>query len=275
MPKLETRIVVPTGGWTITTADTATPGGYTPVLPAGDYYLSSTAPGGSVSFLAQVGTTLSHGGLIYTATLDDTTDVSTGKVTISQTNNPATFTLSWPNTTLRDLLGFTGTATSTTIGGHSDLVAPKQVRYLWLPSTQRQPAVPDPVFGEGSQDFGVPETDYIVTTAPSGATTRTVFSTRRTERLVFDPLRGSKTWLSNEVVANESFECFWLDLMAEGGAPFRYHSDRNVDATYWTMVFDQDAARLGATPTVKGWVGPASLWHLEMGVKKYVVVNGR
>jgi len=258
IPKLEARIRIPVGGWAVETVDAN--GTVTRTVPAGDYYLSSPAPGGIRSLTAQLAVTLSAGSMVYTVTVDDDLDLSTGRVTIAAN---AGFTLNWPNLILRNILGFTAA-----IAG-SSVQSPNHARYLWLPNLRRFPSTPEPILGEASQDFGRPSADYILTMSPSGATTQSVFSRRRHDRLVFEPLLGSKCWLSNEAIVNESFERFWLDVMADGGVPWRYHSSRANDLLYWTQVFDQDAAELTAAPTVAGWVGPLSLWHLEFGCRKY------
>lgn len=269
LPKLELRIIVPTGGWAITLTD-ADGAGVALTFPAGTYYLTSVAPGGTLSFLAQLALTLTNGaGVTYTCTLDDNVDGSTGKVTI--TVSSGTFTITWTTTTIRDYLGFTGASTASS---GTSAVSPNQVRNLWLPNVQREPQTPDPVLGEASADFGRPESDYMLTIAPSGVANRSIFSVRRLDKLVFNPTLGQRLWLALEQVVNESFERFWIDWTASGGAPFRYHNDRSADATYWTLIFDADVSTIKATPIVRGWVGARSLWTVELGVRKHVLSNG-
>lgn len=269
LPKLELRIIVPTGGWPLSLTD-ADGAGVALTFPAGTYYLTTVAPGGTQSFLGQLALTLTNGaGVTYTVVLDDNSDTSTGKITV--TVSSGTFTIAWTNTTLRDTLGFTGASTASS---GTAAVAPNQARRLWLPNVQRQPETPDPALGEASQDFGRPETDYILTVAPSGASTGTVFSQRRVDKLVFDPVLGQRMWLANEQVVNESFERFWLDWYLAGSPPIRYHNDRANDAVEWSLIFDADVAALKPVCNVRGWVGVKSHWRLELGVRKYVTVNG-
>lgn len=271
LPKFELRITVPTGGWALQLTD-ADGGPVALTFPAGDYYMNSVAPLGTLSFLAQLALTLTNGaGVTYTAVADDNADGSIGKITI--TVSSGTFTITWTNTALRDQLGFTG---SSTASSGTSAVSPNQCRGLWLPNQQREPEDPDPVLGEASQDFGRPETDYIVTRSPSGAVNASVYSTRWSARIVFPMLWGQRYRLSLEQVVNESLERFYGDCMLAGGAPFRYHNDRGNDALSWTERFDAAMAKaFEAPPNVKGWVGPRSQWRVELPVVKHVAVNGR
>lgn len=261
LPKLEQRIRIPTGGWAFALTD-SNGTGVGKVVPAGDYYLNSVAPGGTVSLCAALAAACTAGAMVYAVTVDDDTDNSTGQVTISANGS---FTLIWGDPELRDLFGFEGASAA-----GPTAVSTEHARALWLPNTQRTPLEPDPVTGEATQDFGRPEHDYIVTTAPSGATTQTVFSRRWSTILDFQTLLGLKTWLSDEAIENESCQRFMMDLMDAGGVPFRYHNNRANDAVYWTLVFDEDAAEFRPEIHTEGWVGARSLWRLQWRVRKYI-----
>jgi hypothetical protein len=273
LPKLESRIVVPVGGWEVSLTDAD--GTAVPVtVPAGDYYLNSVAPGGTVSFVAAVKAALDNGaGVTYIVGVDDDIDGATGKVTIAVSSG--TFSLTWTDTDLRDVLGFAGASIATTTSATGTMHA----RHLWLPNTGHMAEQPDPAFGEGTQDFGRAESDYASTCSPSGVTTATVFNVRRLAHFTWEPLLGLKTWLSDEQLLNESFERFWLDVMngahCDGGDPHRYYSDRSDDDGYWTLTWDGDGKDMRPSALVRSWVGPRSLWHLEYSTRKYVVVNNR
>jgi hypothetical protein len=261
LPKLELRIRVPTGGWAFQLTD-ANGTNVAKTFPAGDYYLNSVAPGGTLSFCAQLAALCTAGSMVYAVTVDDDTDNATGKTTMAANG---AFTLTWVNTLLRDQLGFTGSSVT-----GPTVVGANHAKGLWLPTSQRTPREPDPVLGESGQDFGRPEADYLVTRAPSGATTQSVFSRRRSGELDFQTLLGHKMWLSDEQILNESFERFWIDQMDAGGVPFRYHNNRANDAVYWTLVWKEEAGQIAPEPHIEGWVGVRSIWRLQLGVFKYI-----
>lgn len=278
LPKIEVRIRVPVGGWSLDLTD-ADGTAVTVTVPAGDYYLNSVAPGGTVTFLTAVATALTNGGgVTYTVVADDDADSSTGKITI--TVSSGTFTLAWTNVILRDQLGFTG---SSTVSSGTVAIGAKAARHLWLPNLQRLPEEPDPntgessdLFGTDAENFGREEADYDVTCSPSGVTTQTVGSRRFLAVLRFEPLLGMKMWTANEQVGNESYQTLWRDIMDNGGCPVRYHNWRADDDQYWTMVLEGPAGELHPIILVPGWVGPLSHWRLEIPARRYipVLVNG-
>lgn len=256
LPKFERRITIPTGGWTITFTDSD--GVHSSkTVPAGDYYLTSTT-----SLLSALVTTLNDGGgITYTVTLDDNSDSSLGKVTI--TPSAGTIAITWVSTDLRDILGFTGNVAAT-----SSAVSTNASPALWLPNSSRTPTTPDPA--STSYEMGWAESDYMVVVAPSGASVRSVYNTRYVEEFRFDNVRGSKAWKALESTVNESYQTFHQAVMDNGGVPFRYHPDRSSDAVFWTMVLAESAGTMRPTPTVAGWVGASSLWAVQFASHKLV-----
>jgi hypothetical protein len=265
LPKLESRIDVPIGGWSLELTDDD--GTVTVTIPEGSYYLNSVAPGGTVSFVGAVEAALNDGaGVTYEVVVDDDLETSTGRVTI--TPSTGTFGITWIDDEPRDILGF-----EASFSGVAVSISTKHARRLWLPNSGRMPETPDPAFGEGTQDFGRPEADYLPTFAPSGASTTTVFNVRRVDTLAWARIYGRKTWLSDEQIVNESYERFWLDVMEAGGVPIRYYSYRADDLGYWSLDLDADASDMHPVPEVQGWVGKQSLWSFKCGVRKHVVVD--
>lgn len=271
LPKLESLIVVPSAGWKLLLTDNDG-ASVSITITAGNYYLTSTADGGTRSFLAEVKLRLDNGaGVTYTVTQDDTNDSgSTGKVTIAV--SAGNLAIVWDGTSgtstaLRDILGFAGN-----IAAAPSATGANHAKRLWMPNSARTPDEPDPA--AVGDPFGQEETDYVPTVAPSGAYTGTVFNLRMATRLRFDNLWGLKTRKSLETITNESLQSFYRDLMTAGGVPFRYHPDRNNDALYWTLFLDgESGSKLITRPLSPGWVGARSLHSVEFFVRQYVHVS--
>lgn len=229
LPKLEQLITVPTGGWTfVLTESTGYAGNVT--IPAGDYFLTSVAAGGTRSLLGELAHRMDVAGRFYTATVDDDADSSLGKVTLRQGSSGVgfTFAIAWTDTALRDALGFTGN-----ISGTYTYTTTTHARYLWLPNCGRSGDHPEPAVGQSN--FGRPVRDTTRTVAPSGVSSAYFYNTRYTSRLRFGTLLGRKVWQGLEVTPNESFERFWLDGFGSGSR-FRYHPDRASNSAYWTLI---------------------------------------
>jgi hypothetical protein len=242
LPKLEGRITVPTGGWSVSVTDND--GTFTATVAAGDYYLTSTT-----SLLTTFKTALDNGaGVTYTVTVNDADPNGTGKVTI--TPSAGNVAITWTSTGLRDALGFTGN-----LSAASSHTSANSSPHIWLPNTPRSAGiVPD-----GYQ--GRPVTDGTVTGSPTGTTKAIQYATRYENTAEWRFLLGSKTWITWESTVNESFEKFW-SVSIGAGQPVRYHKDRADDSTYVT---DQWLAIDGlpvvpAIPTFTG--GATSLWNM-------------
>ena len=223
------------------------------VVAVADYYLTSTT-----SLLTAVKNALDTVSVnsTYTVTLDDTNDTSTGKVTISVTG-VVSFAINWASATnLRDILGWTGNIT-----GAPTYTAPNQAKYLHLPDVGRS---------EMQTPLGVdrPIRDGNIVFAPGSDVSYAMsFATRNVNRFALHNMLGSKTWTTHEVIVNEALQTFWTDVIAKG-YPFRWHADRNDDATYlaWRAMRINDFA---PEPVVGGWVGAKSLWRYSTDVIKY------
>jgi hypothetical protein len=243
LSKIEGRVTVPTGGYSMTVTDS---GGTKSVivLAAGSYYPNSPA---GTSILATIGTALTADSTLagtYTLTSDDTTTTATGKTTLTVTGGGANVQVTWDSTVLRDLLGFSASLT-----GAATYQSPKSCQYMFLPNVKRA----NPMVPEGQ--IGSPMTDGTFTLAPSGKTKTLTFATRYRDRLEFRFLSGTKTWTCYEVVANESLQSFWLKTIGLG-LPLRYYPDRTDDTTYadWRVTQLQDFM---VQPEFAGFVGGA------------------
>ncbi|HYE58144.1 MAG TPA: hypothetical protein VD948_06545, partial [Rhodothermales bacterium] len=156
--KLESLIVV-SSPWTATHTDND--GTRTITIAAGNYYLTSAAPGGSASFLATLKTAMDAGaGVTYTISCIDNTDVADGTISISASSG--NFSITWVTPDLQTLLGFTGNVASTTLAAST-----RHATHLWLPNVNRMPGLaPEPT--TMSHTLGKPILDYTCTEATSG-----------------------------------------------------------------------------------------------------------
>lgn len=249
LSKLEARITVPTGGYSISVTDS---GGTSSVtVAAGLYYLTSTT-----SLLTTLVTALNADSTLagtYSCTVDDDIDAATGRVTLAATGG-GNISVTWTSTVLRDLLGFTAG-----LSGAATYTSTKAAKPLFLPGVPRaNPLVPD-------GHAGLLVTDASTTIAPSGESCVLVYANRRVDSLEFRFLLGRKTWTVYETYVNESFESFWANNVALG-APLRYHYDRATDGTY-VAIRAATCAVFPATTAVANWcgniaVGAATLWNI-------------
>lgn len=241
LSKLEMMITVPAGGWSISV--TEVPAATASVtVAAADYFLTSTT-----ALLTTLQTALNADGTLagtYAVSLDDGSDSSTGKVTISATG-VTTFAITWTSTALRDALGFTGTtaAALTTTGSSAS-------PHVFLPPVKAMPGMhPD-----GSS--GNPISDTTVVKAPSGPSKALHYGFTYEGALGFGMVIGNKARTQFEVVVNESFETFWTTGGMGKGLPFRYHADRATDGTYTSWRIDSVQA-FPVVPAMSTWTSSA------------------
>lgn len=229
-----------------------------------DYTLSTA--GAATALLTAIGSALTANGSLagtYTCTLSATT----GKVTISATGigGAGNFSIAWTSTTIRNVLGFTGT-----ISGASSYTSTEHAEYLWLPGVGRAaPMAPDAYQGR-------PVVDVVTTLSPDGHVTVIEGDTRYDDTLDFRFVRGNKTWTPLETTTNESFQTFWAATVTQGLA-IRYYPD----ATSTSNTVDYVAMPRPEYPlqvAVEGWVGSATdptnasaaLHHIAFPVVKRV-----
>ena len=101
--RVEARITVPTGGWSVSLTITAIGGPYTVTIPAGNIFPTDLLSSFQTQLDAATG---GDGAFTVSASWGES---GTGFVTIAHATQ--TFTLTWTSTDLRDVLGFAGTLT--------------------------------------------------------------------------------------------------------------------------------------------------------------------
>lgn len=270
LSKLEGLIVVPTGGWDLALSEDGSPVG-TVTAPAGDYYLTSTASGGSDDLLGALKTALEATGAgTYTCTVADDSSgdtPGTGKVTIAVSGGASTYQITaWTDTDLRDVLGFSGATSdqASTTGAY-------QARYLWLPNCRRSGTVPDP--DTQGETFGEPESIGFLARATSGVVAGAHYNTRYSAVMSFDFVRGYKMWRRHESAAsgvvNGSAERFWVDVWSKK-RPFRYHPDSTDDALYCELVNGTPGVFAPNNQGDPNFTGPASIWSYGFECWDYV-----
>lgn len=248
--KLEARIRIPTGGWDLSVVETGG-GSATVTVPAGDYYHSSGVDSGD-SLVAALAAALTDDATLtatYTVAIS-AGESGTGKVTITASGGSVTaIALTWDDTDLRDVLGFSGdeVATLTVTGDY-------HARALWLPDCSPQALNTSPWPGVYESDMAGAESASGHRFAVSGQ----VKVAR--EDLRWPAVSQARTWKYSESVTGESFERFWLDNIVGRAAwalpegPIRYHADADDDAGYWT--YKAAGPRAFAPDQVKqNWAG--------------------
>jgi len=253
-PKLEGRVTVPTGDWTISVTDS---GGTDPAITvsAGDYYLTSTT-----SLLTTLQNALNASGTLagtYTVAIADDADTDTGKVTISATGG-GNISITWTATGLRDVLGFDGN-----VSGAASHTGAEQAEYLFLPGSPRDGSGHAP-----DGDVGIPSTDLVMNRSTDGTVVAFQYEDTYDDSLGFQHLRGHNVFTTYETTVNESLQTFWGDVF-KAGLPFRYHKDRSVDATYvtWRAV---NQNRFLVDQIEEGWHSATALFNWRADVIKDV-----
>jgi hypothetical protein len=249
LPKLEGEIIL------ISATLLGTFAGAAVTIPAGRYYMT-TIGDGSRSLLDEIafqaGAATARG---WVLNLDDDTDGSTGKLTVTVTGAPTTVT--WSSTALRDALGFNGNLTGPANGWVSD----NHVKYLWLPSCGRAGLMAP------STSNGALEVDYSLSLGTDGTTYAIAYSVRELDSMEFRHIKGKKAWISQEAIVNESFERFFRDVVALG-LRLRFHKDRSDNATFRRWVVENGGAYQPRAFDDRWIEGAECLWGFRYVVRR-------
>lgn len=227
--KLEAQITIPAGGWDIAVVETGGGGASdTVTIPAGTYYWSSP---NSVEFHTVIE------GYFNSATLNAAYSCSisagengTGKVTITASGGSVTaVALTWTDTELRDLCGFTGN-----VSGSLSYTSTNHAQALWLPNYGWQGRHGDASF------TGHPISDKQDMVNSAGYYFGVAGQTRYESALTWPMCADAKTNTISESTTNESFQTFLEDGIHAGkswatvGGPIRFYADADTDTTYTT-----------------------------------------
>lgn len=195
--RIEARIVVPTGGYAVSYTDSAGTG--TATVAAGNY-------SGPTAFLAAlVAAVQALAGAIganFTGSISNG-ESGTGKTTMHSTDTP--WSMTFTNTEVRDILGYTGNISSVS----SAQVSTKSCRGLWMPDVVKWTPNGD---DGGDDNIGVVVSDIRQLVSPSGHVW-TFGGNERSELrgMRWEGISNNKAKIRYETVTNESFERFWRD----------------------------------------------------------------
>ena len=256
--KVEGLITIPTGGVQALTCtdDNATPTAIT--VDAGYYYWSSAGTG-SEDWAAQLAEDINA-----EADLTDTWTVTvgageagTGKCTIAA--DGAVCTVTWQDTNIRDMCGFTGN-----LSGSTSYTSTNHVKGLWLPDgPPRSPY--------GLSDDGADEKDQTYTESSAGHVMTLGYQRKVVQAYVrWQGLSRKKVRIAGESTTGESRQQFVRDvLFAEAtyctDRKLRIYPDADTDGTYTTY---RNAAPIPEEEAISdGWI---EQWNA--GFQRLVVV---
>lgn len=213
----EGQIVVPTGGWDMELVEAAPASGSgTATVSAGTYSWAT--------FITEVNDALdAAGNASYNSYLNDGEGAAGSAVLQNDTTNE--FAITWTDTALRDLLGFTGDLS----GGNAYTL--NHVKGLWLPDTA-------PITPYGISD-PTDELNETVTESEDAEYMHALIYSRKLvyENLTFEALAAKKVRIAQESTTGESLQQFLRDV-CEGDVSYltlrrvRIFPDADVDGTY-------------------------------------------
>ena len=232
---------------------------------AGKYFVSGhTGEAATNNLLATMQAAIVALGAGYTS-VTCTLDLATGFVTIG--NFDANATVTWTDTNLRDLLGFTAT-----LSGATTYTGTKPARYLWRPNKglSEYPVTLDAVFAPESATMVGATRDGTIMTARQ----TTVYGGEYEWQLIQEsdaiiPATGS---------INREFEQFFTDIIA-AGERVRFVFDRTSYASTGDFVtvtiFPGDDPEPTAIGPVQDYLtravdGNLALWDVRFYARKFV-----
>ena len=250
MPTLnrwEAEIIVPTGGWDVALVEDA------PISDSG----TATVTAGTytwATFLAELVTQLGAAASnTYTVTVDDG-DGGTGRTTITAVA-PNDFSLTWTDTDLRDLLGYTATVT-----GGQVYVSPSHVKGMWLPDCAHVCSVS---FGD---EIDVSDRTTLLTPDATNASYLAYNRVRELVDLRYQHITRAKARIVAETYANQSFGTFWRDVIDGDQSYFRIGKvrifpDADTDATSYQYWIGDGLSAYRPANIREGWQG---LWTITI-----------
>ncbi len=235
--RLEAFITVPLGGYELAV------NGDGVTIPAGSYYFSD--------FTEQVENQV-QGELATFAVAVSRGEGGTGRVTLSA---GATFTITWIDLELRELLGFTAN-----LAGASSYLAPEHARGLWLATCPyNAPNAIHPWVGWPESDFRSVESAAGLVWAFSG-------QSKYVASLMWESIRRSRASKGNESIVGESFQRFVEDAVwghaswGTPGGPVRFFPDAN--GTAWVNYYVTDIKEFKPEQFADGWAGGP--WRVQL-----------
>ncbi len=268
-PKLEASIPFSSSVSLTISENGGSPVAVTVLEGSSNGYLLSTDNGSTTALLRAITSGLESNASVhgsYTLALSNTT----GKVTI-EGSGVSTFTITWTNTILRDVLGFTGN-----LSGALTYTGTEHAEYLWLPEQFRAGGM-SPLGAQGK-----PISDLTVTVSPSGYHKQLSAGDsgfRYVDTMEFHHVLGLKIWDGLEETQNESFEVFFQKALSVG-RQIRFYPDKDdedvLSVDYVAVPDSQGSWEMPVQPSFQDWTGSLtdptanrSLWNVRFNVIKY------
>lgn len=244
---LEARITVPTGGWDVSA--NAGAGAFTATVPAGSYFVVDLA-----YELEDVLNAGAGGTWTFTDGCNPDLATATGKLTIAC---GATFSITWTDTELRDILGFAGNIVSAA----TPQTGTSQMLGVWLPGCPKMTP-----YGDGIWDT---QSDMVQSLGPSNGAVKTL------QGNAFEMLEGvSWSHVANAKAVGAtvvgSWQHFWKAIST---SLYSYITPGNLVRFTWTAGVSNHVhlvvpASSSIQPVVSGWTG---LYKVEIPMITRVV----
>lgn len=185
-------------------------GGSPVALTTGNYFMAGYSGESTTQLCEHIQVKIRALGAPYGST--SVTMSEDGYITIGDLGGVTTIT--WTDTDLRDLLGFTGN-----LSGQSGYTATNQARYCWFPTR----AIAD--YPGDLTSFWTPRSTSITYRSGDGTTCSIVGTLINEGKFSYKHLPASNV-ITTSTTVWESFQRFWTDVIHEG-QPFRVLPDRS------------------------------------------------
>jgi hypothetical protein len=190
--------------------------------------------------------------------------LSTGKVYIGEAT-AKDIDITWTDTDLRDLLGFTGDITvGTGGGGDAQEIGPNEARYQWRPdrAITTHPTARDVVWE--------PESNTSVYRSRDGTTASVAGALLYRAQLDWRWIAGARAYTPSTGSVNQDFQQFFTDVV-HLGLPIRYYPD-TTSAIYETGIVGDGESNVGAFSDYarRERANNLSWWRVSLPMLKHV-----
>ena len=179
-------------------------------LDTGNYFMFGYTGESVDQFISHFVTTVQAIGAPY-LNFDMSYDTSTNRIEIDFDGYNVDIT--WTDTELQSLLGFTGSQT-----GSNNYLADNQPRYVWNPSN------PASMYPLGLKEFWNPKSTSYVGRSKDGTTYSTQGSIIYDAVLGFNLLTGEEIYIPDTGTVNRDLQSFFVDVIGKG-KPIRIQTD--------------------------------------------------
>jgi len=249
--KVEGLITIPTGGVQALTCTDAAGGPTAITIDAGTYYwsvLDSDTEDWPEQLAEDINAAM---GQTWTVAID-ATEGGDGKCTIGC--DGVTCTVTWQDTDIRDMCGFTGNLAAAT-----SYESTNHVKGLWLPD-----GPPRSIYG--LEDDGIDESDHTSTESSAGHVMTLGYQRKTVQpNVVWQGVSRARTRIAGESVTGESWQQFVRDVLyAEAtyctDRKIRVYPDADTDGT--STEYRHSGPVPEPEPLIDGWL---EQWNVSTG----------